>query len=99
MPLHGRDFGQAIVVFPRLSVAPGNDARPYAFAKRSGFVMRPLPQHGLFPGSSVVEQPAVNRLVAGSNPARGATKIKHLARSCFSRNFTKPICGNVGGNK
>ena len=26
----------------------------------------------LFPGSSVVEQPAVNRLVAGSNPARGA---------------------------
>ena len=27
----------------------------------------------MFPGSSVVEQPAVNRLVAGSNPARGAT--------------------------
>jgi hypothetical protein len=26
----------------------------------------------VFPGSSVVEQPAVNRLVAGSNPARGA---------------------------
>src|SRR5690606_6713624 len=26
-----------------------------------------------FPGSSAVEQPAVNRLVAGSNPARGAT--------------------------
>jgi hypothetical protein len=26
----------------------------------------------LFLGSSVVEQPAVNRLVAGSNPARGA---------------------------
>lgn len=26
----------------------------------------------LLPGSSVVEQPAVNRLVAGSNPARGA---------------------------
>jgi hypothetical protein len=33
----------------------------------------------LFPGSSAVEQPAVNRLVAGSNPARGATKIKALA--------------------
>jgi hypothetical protein len=30
-----------------------------------------------FPGSSVVEQPAVNRLVAGSNPARGAI---HLAQ-------------------
>lgn len=27
----------------------------------------------MFPGSSAVEQPAVNRLVAGSNPARGAT--------------------------
>ena len=26
----------------------------------------------LFPGSSVVEQATVNRLVAGSNPARGA---------------------------
>jgi hypothetical protein len=26
----------------------------------------------LFPGSSVVEQAAVNRLVAGSSPARGA---------------------------
>jgi hypothetical protein len=34
----------------------------------------------LFPGSSAVEQPAVNRLVAGSNPARGANKIKHLAQ-------------------
>jgi hypothetical protein len=29
----------------------------------------------LFPGSSAVEQPAVNRLVAGSNPARGANKF------------------------
>ncbi len=28
-----------------------------------------------FPGSSVVEQPAVNRLVAGSNPARGAKRV------------------------
>jgi hypothetical protein len=28
----------------------------------------------VFPGSSAVEQPAVNRLVAGSNPARGATQ-------------------------
>ncbi len=34
----------------------------------------------LFPGSSVVEQPAVNRLVAGSNPARGARTIKDLGR-------------------
>jgi hypothetical protein len=33
----------------------------------------------LFPGSSVVEQPAVNRLVAGSNPARGANAFKHFS--------------------
>ena len=31
----------------------------------------------MVPGSSVVEQPAVNRLVAGSNPARGATLPTH----------------------
>ena len=31
-----------------------------------------------FLGSSVVEQSAVNRLVAGSNPARGAQKMKPL---------------------
>jgi hypothetical protein len=37
-----------------------------------------------FPGSSAVEQPAVNRLVAGSNPARGAiAKIRAL----FSHDF------------
>jgi hypothetical protein len=34
----------------------------------------------LFPGSSAVEQPAVNRLVAGSNPARGAKYFHHLDR-------------------
>ena len=33
----------------------------------------------LLPGSSVVEQPAVNRLVAGSNPARGAISFyRHM---------------------
>ena len=34
----------------------------------------------LFPGSSAVEQPAVNRLVAGSNPARGATYCLFIQR-------------------
>jgi hypothetical protein len=34
----------------------------------------------LFPGSSAVEQPAVNRLVAGSNPARGAKFNRMLSR-------------------
>jgi hypothetical protein len=46
------------------------------FAKAARVCYTP-PRHSLaaapFPGSSVVEQPAVNRLVAGSNPARGAT--------------------------
>lgn len=46
-----------------------------------------------FRGSSVVEQPAVNRLVAGSNPARGANSLKdydpaaslHRLLLCHSR--------------
>jgi hypothetical protein len=42
----------------------------------------------LFLGSSVVEQPAVNRLVAGSNPARGAKHLNHLSETaqldCFA---------------
>src|SRR5690606_17575895 len=45
----------------------------------------------LFPGSSAVEQPAVNRLVDGSNPSRGAT-LK-------SSTYRKPILpegGHVG---
>jgi hypothetical protein len=36
------------------------------------------PLIAMFPGSSVVEQPAVNRLVAGSNPARGAKQNQRL---------------------
>jgi hypothetical protein len=40
----------------------------------------------VFPGSSAVEQPAVNRLVAGSNPARGASQIKHLAQISSAEN-------------
>jgi hypothetical protein len=35
----------------------------------------------LFLGSSVVEQPAVNRLVAGSNPARGAKYLNRLTET------------------
>ena len=46
------------------------------------FVIRRVASYicGVFLGSSVVEQPAVNRLVAGSNPARGA-KTQRSARS------------------
>src|SRR5215471_6555602 len=58
----------------------------------------------VFPGSSVVEQPAVNRLVAGSNPARGATEIKYLAnRQLLSiaaglpwLSYSCPACNQVG---
>src|SRR5262249_45174634 len=44
------------------------------FKSRCGFVIatRLHASAVVFPGSSVVEQPAGNRLVAGSNPARGA---------------------------
>src|SRR6202050_423646 len=47
------------------------------YASLSGFVICYL-LLAPFPGSSVVEQPAVNRLVAGSNPARGANTINSL---------------------
>src|SRR3954451_11766628 len=43
----------------------------FRFASRGGFVIRSRARKhwfALFLGSSVVEQPAVNRLVAGSNP-------------------------------
>ena len=35
----------------------------------------------LFLGSSAVEHSTVNRMVAGSNPARGANQIKHLSEN------------------
>ena len=48
-------------------------ARQGALQIRKLFAIGTATREPLFPGSSVVEQPAVNRLVAGSNPARGAT--------------------------
>ena len=53
------------------------------FAKLKGVCYRPatFASEQAFPGSSAVEQPAVNRLVDGSNPSRGANKFKHLVRS------------------
>ena len=57
--------------------------------------MRLTPEHlASFPGSSAVEQPAVNRLVAGSNPARGANKISVLRQSA-ARNL-KPKWRKAG---
>src|ERR1700736_6768619 len=44
------------------------------FASRGGFVIRSRSRNtvSLFLGSSAVEHSTVNRMVAGSNPARGA---------------------------
>jgi hypothetical protein len=50
----------------------------------------------LFPGSSAVEQPAVNRLVAGSNPARGAKQIKSLTKIDPSSSTLKEDRGYAG---
>ena len=38
-------------------------------------------------GSSVVEQPAVNRLVVGSNPTRGATFLRLARKSQYNQHF------------
>src|SRR5947209_8681591 len=49
-------------------------------ASRARLGKRPHPEdERLFRGSSAVEQPAVNRLVVGSNPTRGANLFRHLA--------------------
>ena len=65
------------------------------FAKQAGFVIAPLS----FPGSSVVEQPAVNRLVAGSNPARGANIFNDLDEAVAKVLTSKTTFGNAIGNK
>jgi VIT1/CCC1 family predicted Fe2+/Mn2+ transporter len=51
----------------------------------------------LFLGSSAVEHSTVNRMVAGSNPARGASQIKHLAQN--SQITRKPCVGTVLANQ
>jgi hypothetical protein len=59
--------------FPPLQ---GSEALLYAARREPGFA--------LFLGSSAVEHSTVNRMVAGSNPARGANQIKRLAQKfCF----------------
>src|ERR1700688_2724730 len=54
--------------FPPLQ---GSEALLYAARREPGFA--------LFLGSSAVEHSTVNRMVAGSNPARGASQINRLA--------------------
>ena len=64
-----------LVARRRCAAAPAAAAATSSFASRGAFVIAVAGCFGLFPGSSVVEQPAVNRLVAGSNPARGAISL------------------------
>jgi hypothetical protein len=52
----------------------------------------------LFLGSSVVEQPAVNRLVAGSIPARGAIYFNSLALEMAVKLIAIFFFGNIPGN-
>ena len=61
---------------------PSQEAIHKAFASSQSlcYTARQSPR-APFPGSSVVEQPAVNRLVAGSNPARGANSCATGAES------------------
>jgi hypothetical protein len=56
----------------------------WSFASPGGFVIRSRlanDRFALFLGSSAVEHSTVNRMVAGSNPARGANHINDLARN------------------
>jgi hypothetical protein len=52
-----------------------------SFARPGGFVIRsPLRTlFALFLGSSAVEHSTVNRMVAGSNPARGAKILNYIS--------------------
>jgi hypothetical protein len=50
------------------------DEEPRLLLRDSACIARALDDELLIRGSSVVEQPAVNRLVVGSNPTRGATQ-------------------------
>jgi hypothetical protein len=51
-----------------------------ATSARVGKTRDPREGHTVFRGSSAVEQPAVNRLVVGSNPTRGANLFNSLVK-------------------
>ena len=94
LPAHGAAFRQP----------PGRAIS--CFASREAFVIRSRPPYdGMFPGSSVVEQPAVNRLVAGSNPTRGAKShfwsngAVHRAMPAPRRRWFLPTDQTVGGRR
>ena len=63
---------------------PAAEAADFVLCKPEGFVIRcPLANDlfRLFLGSSAVEHSTVNRMVAGSNPARGANSIKNIRKN------------------
>src|SRR5580692_8780069 len=68
--------GERATVGKLAQAKPRQAARDFhrfvAFKARPALLYALRARQLLFPGSSAVEQPAVNRLVAGSNPARGA---------------------------
>jgi hypothetical protein len=61
---------------------------------RGAFLLIAPPRDGIpsFRGSSAVEQPAVNRLVVGSNPTRGAICCRARAsRACAPPSSPRPV--------
>ena len=70
------DFGWPAPDFTLKGVKAGRQARRligrFTLSKPDRLCYMGFDASRLFLGSSAVEQPAVNRLVAGSNPARGA---------------------------
>ena len=83
-PTPSRGPKGALVFFWGASFRPALDAAgPFPLAPNL-IETRPPAQRRVFLGSSVVEQPAVNRLVVGSNPTRGAILFKTLCTSAFA---------------
>src|SRR5690606_25825135 len=63
---------RSLVAHPTRKIAAFSAFYPLHESKRRCYT--PASPEGMFRGSSVVEQPTVNRLVVGSNPTRGATR-------------------------
>src|SRR5690606_19392740 len=79
--------GETPVPIPNTAVKPSSAD---GTARATGWESRSAPENFLFLGSSMVERSAVNRVVAGSNPARGAKGglEKHLqATFCFHSRY------------
>ena len=73
---------RVVLIVPRSHRVPGKDPVGNGRARRMIVDNRiPLIVHlVVFPSSSVVERPAVNRIVVGSNPTWGAKFLEGTAR-------------------